>query len=197
MLYKFSTLLARAILILGFDLKIRGRESIPPAGPFLLVANHESNFDPPVLAAACPREIYFLAKEELFTVHPLLGIYLRKVNALPLRRGRTDISSVRSAVKVLKNDPLLVFPQGRRGVSLAEVKPGVGFLHRKTRVPVVAAAVKGTGQVLPRGAKMVRRGKISVRFSPVGALHPGDSAEEAAGKIMSRIIALLDAPESV
>lgn len=189
MLYRSSTFLVYWFLKLFFGLSIIGRDAIPCKGSFILASNHLSNFDPPLLAASCPRQIGFLAKEELFH-NRSFRFYLHRVGAIPLQREKADITAIRLALRILKQKPLLVFPQGTRGADFNQSRAGVGFLAKKAGVPVVAAKIRGTDKALPKGAKRFRRVKISVSFARVNSITPEDTYEIATAKVLATIQSL-------
>jgi 1-acyl-sn-glycerol-3-phosphate acyltransferase len=165
---------------------VENSRCIPQKGPFILASNHLSNLDPPVLAVACPRRICFLAKEELFK-NTLVKLYFKAVGALPLKRAGSDIKALRTALETLKDKPLLVFPQGTRRQDFNNISPGVGFLARKAKVPVVAARIYGSDKVLPKGKKRITPGKIRVVFGIVENLEYSDSKELITEKVIAVI----------
>jgi 1-acyl-sn-glycerol-3-phosphate acyltransferase len=200
MLYQILKPCAVALMRLGFRLEARGREHVPSAGPVLLVSNHVSVLDPPFVGGASPRELYFLAKEELFAI-PLFGRLITALNARPVRRDGSDTRALKTALRLLaEGRALLMFPEGTRGVegSLGEGKPGVGMLAVMSGAPVVPAYVSGTGRALPRGRGVPRLAKVSVVFGP--ALHfksrDGEGRKEryreAAQEMMRAIAQLRD-----
>ena len=189
MLYRISTALVYCCLKLFFGIEVVGKEAVPSKGPFILAANHSSYFDPPVLSAASPRRVYFLAKEELFR-NKLFALYFRGVGVISLKRQKTDIRAMRLALNVLKEKPLIVFPQGTRGRSLDEALSGVGFLCKKAKVPVVAARIYGTDIALPQGKKRISFTKIKVSFARVESISPKDTKEEITSKVIAMIKSL-------
>jgi 1-acyl-sn-glycerol-3-phosphate acyltransferase len=189
MLYEILKSLSLFVLRCFFKLDIKGKQSLPSRGPFILAANHVSNLDPIVIGAACSRQLYYLAKEELFK-SKLFGLLLKNINAIPLKRARADLSTMRTAIKVLEKEPLLLFPQGTRGARIDNVKAGVGFLYKKTTVPIIAAKIYGTESILPKGARFLKKGKIRVVFSKVATLRETDSNEDVALKVMETIKSL-------
>src|SRR4030095_10304393 len=86
MLYAILKPVALALMRLLFRVEERGAEHIPAEGPVLIVANHSSLLDPPLIGGVCPRPLTFLAKAELFRI-PGFGGLIRRLNARPLRRG--------------------------------------------------------------------------------------------------------------
>ncbi|MBI2524899.1 MAG: 1-acyl-sn-glycerol-3-phosphate acyltransferase [Candidatus Rokubacteria bacterium] len=180
MLYNLLKPIAVALMRLLFRLEIRGADRVPMAGPVLIVANHVSLLDPPVVGGACRRQLCFMAKAELFDI-PLLGRLLRAVNARPVRREGGDARALKAALRVLEEGKaLLVFPEGTRGEEgrLSEGKPGVGMLAVVSGAPVVPAYVSGSGRALPRGRLIPRPVKVRVTFgSPLSV-----KAEAAGGR---------------
>ena len=168
MLYGILKPLAVALMRAGCRLEVRGREHVPPTGPALLVSNHVSVLDPPFVGGASPRELYFLAKEELFRV-PLFGRLIHALNARPVRRDGSDGRALKTALKLLgENRAILLFPEGTRGVEgrLGEGKPGAGMLAVLSGAPVVPVCVSGTARALPRGRLFPQRARVSVSFGP-------------------------------
>ena len=167
---------AVGIMRLLFRLEVSGREHVPAAGPVLLVSNHVSVLDPPFIGGAAPRELYFMAKEELFRV-PLFGRLIHALNARPVKRDGSDGRALKAALRLLaEGRALLVFPEGTRGRDgrLGEGKPGVGMLALMSDAAVVPAYVSGTEQALPSGRAMPRLAKVRVRFGPPLSFKPAD-----------------------
>ena len=186
MLYSISRFLSACILKIFFNLEIKGKEAFPKNRPFILASNHISNLDPVVAGVGCPYKLAYLAKEELFK-NKLFGRYLKSLGCIPLKREQSGAGVLRQALKVLKTKPMVIFPQGGRSESYDDFKAGVGFLQKKSGVPVIAAKVYGTGQILPKGAKTFKKGRIKVIFARVDAIKKGDSIEDIAVKVMERI----------
>jgi 1-acyl-sn-glycerol-3-phosphate acyltransferase len=137
--------------------KVSGVEKVPPQGGLIVAANHISFWDPPLIACACPRELHFLAKEELFATWGLGGL-IRGVNAIPIRRGVADLAGLKRAVEVLqRGGALLMFPEGSRmrDGQLHPARPGVGLLAHQADVSIVPCYISGSnrpGQWWRRGA---------------------------------------------
>ena len=105
----FNLLFSAAYYVVGFLLgilfpvKVEGLEQLPRSG-VLLCPNHASNLDPVLIALKLPRNyrLHIMAKEQLFR-NPLLGWVLKKVGAFPVKRGGTDIQSVRTAIQAIRS----------------------------------------------------------------------------------------------
>jgi 1-acyl-sn-glycerol-3-phosphate acyltransferase len=165
-LYASVKMLAVTAARLWFRLAARGREHVPPTGAVLLAANHESLLDPPLIGAAFPRELHYMAKAELFRV-PLLGPLIRRLNAHPVERAGSDAAALRLALRILQGgQAILVFPEGTRGTGgrLRPGRPGAGMLAALAGVPVVPVYVDGSGRALPRGATVPRPQRVTVHF---------------------------------
>jgi 1-acyl-sn-glycerol-3-phosphate acyltransferase len=167
-LYAILKPLAVGIMRLLFRLEAHGTEHVPRRGPVLLVANHSSFLDPPLVGGAAPRPLSFMAKAELFRV-PLLGGLIRRLNARPVRREGADAGALRTALRILQDGGLLLmFPEGTRGPegSLRPAKPGAAMLAVLSGAPVVPVFIRGSGRAWPRGRRLPRPAKVLVTFGP-------------------------------
>ena len=206
MLYAILKPLTVAAMRLLFGLRGRGTEHVPSTGPVLLVANHASVLDPPLVGGASPRRLSFLAKAELFRI-PLFGGLIRRLGARPLRREGPDAGALRTALRVLRDGgALLVFPEGTRGEDgvFGPAKPGAGMLAILGQAPVVPVYISGSGRAWPRGRKFPRRASVTVTFGPPLAVTAGggtrrkDDYEAVSRDMMAAIANLRDsASESV
>jgi len=186
MFYDLVKNLFYIIFKLFFRFTVKGAELLPSKGPFIVACNHLSHFDPPVVAAAYPYRLNFMAKEELFR-NKLFGFIISNLNVFSLDRNTADLKSIRMALDILKHKPLVIFPQGTRGASFDSVSAGVGFLYRKSKVPIIAAKIKGTDKILPKGAKFPHSGTIEISFAKVNNIEEGDSRQEIVSKVMDII----------
>ncbi len=142
-------------------MKVYGEEHIPAKGPFIIVCNHASYFDPPLVGTAVRHHlIHFMAKEELFR-NPFMNWFLRYVHTFPVRRGRIDKEAVIQAFRVVKNGGVLgIFPEGTRkqqGI-LGKFHDGFAGIAIRAGVPVLPAAVVNS-RTLPK-----KRGPVQVIF---------------------------------
>lgn len=166
MLYAVLRLATMLVCRLLFRLEARGAENVPKTGPVMVVTNHSSVLDPPVVGAMAPRQLHFLAKAELFRI-PLFGRLIHALHARPIRRGAADPSALRAALRVLEGGgALLVFPEATRQPEgrLGEGRPGAGMLAMLSGAPVVPAYVSGTGRAWPKGRMLPRPAKVRVHF---------------------------------
>jgi len=178
------------ILKLFFRFQVKGREYIPKKGGFILASNHISYLDPLVLGVACPRQLNFMAKEDLFK-NPLFSWLISRVGSFPVKRESADISALKEAMQRLRDGKaLLLFPEGRRSEADA-VTPqphgGIGFLATKANVAVVPALIKGTEKALPKSSRFIRPAKISVYFERQIPIEKGASYQSIAQSVMTKI----------
>lgn len=202
MLYTILKPLAVAGARLLFRLERHGAHHVPRHGAVLLVANHSSVLDPPIVGCVTPRQVSFMAKAELFAV-PLFGQLIRRLNARPVRREGGDPAALRMALRLLQEGrALLVFPEGTRGPEgqLRPAKAGAGMLATLSGAAVVPVYIRGSGRAWPRGAGWPRPVKIRVAFGPVMRFGGNDRAgrketyEAASQEMMAAIARLKDPP---
>ena len=136
-----SKLLVLPIYKFVFRGHLIGRENIPQKDSFIMVANHGSLLDPPLLGHALGRNISFMAKAELFKI-PLLGFIIKACGAYPVKRGIVDKNTIKTACKKLSNDNCIgIFIDGTRQKNGRVNKPKQGaallaFKNQKLLLPV-------------------------------------------------------------
>jgi 1-acyl-sn-glycerol-3-phosphate acyltransferase len=147
--YAFSKVVATFVLRMLWRMRVVGAQRVPREGSLIVVANHVSYFDPPVLGCALPRELHFMAKKELFDI-PLFGALIRRYNAYPVERGRGDVGAIKRTVKMLEaGHAILIFPEGRRNrdegrEAGGQAELGIAFLASLTGTRVLPAYIEGT-----------------------------------------------------
>ena len=118
-----------------------GQENIPQKDAFIMVSNHGSLLDPPLLGHALGRNISFMAKEELFKI-PFLGFIIKACGAYPVKRGIADKNTIKTACKkLLNNNCIGIFIDGTRQKNGRVNKPKQGaallaFKNQKLLLPV-------------------------------------------------------------
>jgi len=118
-----------------------GKENIPQKNSFIMVSNHGSLLDPPLLGHALGRNISFMAKAELFKI-PLLGFIIKACGAYPVKRGIVDKNTIKTACKKLSDDNSIgIFIDGTRQKNGRVNKPKQGaallaFKNQKLLLPV-------------------------------------------------------------
>lgn len=143
--YRLARTLVTAVLKVLFFWRVEGREHIPPEGPVLLCCNHLSAWDPPVVGCAATRQVYFMAKRELWRI-PVLRTVITALGAYPVDRDRVDISTVRRSLQILEQGGTLgLFPEGTRSRTgrLGPLRSGAAKLALRTGAAVVPMAIIG------------------------------------------------------
>lgn len=183
---------------LFMDLRVTGRETVPNDGPYIVVANHLSMIDIPILMAEMPSRPSIMAKDTLYNI-PWLRWFWRWGDAIPVRRGGMDRAALRAAeAKLAQGIPFGIFPEGTRSKTgvLGPGKSGAGMIALRSRVPVVPVAFTGTPDIL-RGHRPHLRPRVTMTIGP--AIPPEEIAaaggsEAATELMMSRVAALLPPP---
>jgi 1-acyl-sn-glycerol-3-phosphate acyltransferase len=193
LLYYLAKSLMKVYLSIVFGFKITGKENVPEDGPVIVVANHASAFDPIALGCACPRQINFMAKAELFD-NPISTSFLRRLHAFPVRRGRVDREAYRQSMDILKAGEVLgMFPEGTRSATgeLQGAHPGAARFAIQTGTPVVPAAIVGTISKHRKGMRRFREPLVRVVFGePIWpkAAGPGKVVREETEKLAEEIM---------
>ena len=146
MIRKIVITLLRIFLLITFRIKKVGQENIKKEGAYIVCANHRSNWDPPILVSSIKRVSYIMAKEELFKNNFIKWI-AKKCCVFPVKRGKMDLESVKFALKVLKDEQILViYPEGtRNGMEKnGKAQNGTAFMALRTGVPVIPVGIQGT-----------------------------------------------------
>jgi 1-acyl-sn-glycerol-3-phosphate acyltransferase len=135
LLYGFATSLFAVIFRVVFRTRIVGRDRVPRTGGVLVVANHISFADPPMLAVAVPRAVEFMTMAEMFR-NPILGAIVRTLRCFPVDRSRADHGAAREAIRRLRAGRCVaIFPEA--GIRLTqksvlggdpEFRPGAGSI---------------------------------------------------------------------
>ena len=176
----------------GWKLRVEGMENLPPGGA-VLVSNHQSVVDIPMLLSAFPRPVRFLAKRELGGIL-LLGKAMAAAENLFIDREdpRDAVRMLREAGARLRDGRLVVvFPEGTRSGdgSIGEFRPGAFYLAQKSGAPVVPVYIDGGYRAIPKGGFRVRSAELLVRVLP--PLSPGEGAggskERIAAAVRARI----------
>lgn len=189
MFYKFARLLCRIVLVLLRRWEVKGAENLPASGGVVLAANHASYWDPVVVGCAFNRQVYFMAKSELFKI-PLLGPVIRSLGAFPVRRDKSDRNAIRTAIKLLeKGNVVGIFPEGGRSHTGELMKPNLGaaMLAFKAGVPILPVALSGTKGVLGKVTVLVGR-PVLIRQ---GAKAKKVELENTSDYVMTQIAGLL------
>src|SRR5699024_1048539 len=147
MLYESAKFLVKCYYKLRFKITVIGEDRVPSSWPVMLVSNHISDFDPPLIGLALERQLSFFAKSELFEL-PVIGKIFPSLNAIPVSRGKSDRAALKTSINALKEDRcLLIFPEGSRNKEdvkkLQPLQQGASFIASKSEAPIVPVIIKG------------------------------------------------------
>jgi len=127
-----------------------GRDNIPQKDSFIMVSNHGSLLDPPLLGHALGRNISFMAKAELFKV-PFLGFIIRACGAYPVKRGIVDKNTIKIACKKLSNDNcigILIDGTRHKNGRVNNPKQGAALLAFKNQKLLLPVAIVNSHRLI-------------------------------------------------
>jgi 1-acyl-sn-glycerol-3-phosphate acyltransferase len=178
-------------------LEVVGLHLLPTHGATIVPANHDSAWDPVVIAFAArrQRQIQALAKASLWK-NPLLARVLDGMGQIPVRRGEADSDALEAAVRCLEAGGCVgIFPEGSRSQGRQlRARSGAGRLAQAVpEARIVCAAVSGTVDI----ARFPRRPRLKVTFFEPLPSPPSESAPELATRLTAelRAVAPVAAPE--
>ncbi len=161
------------VLAAGIKIRIEGKENIQADASYIMVANHQSHMDIPVLTTALPLTLRIISKKELFRI-PFLGWGMKAAGFLKIDRTnrRKAIETLKKAEQVVRQHHLsiLAFPEGTRSNDgrIQDFKKGPIVLAINTGLPLLPVSVSGTRRTLPKGKLIARSGRVLVKIhSPV------------------------------
>ena len=200
---RFVAALARLGLRVLARVRVEGLEHVPSSGPLIVIANHMSNADPPLLwgwlVPALGRVPTYLAKAVIFK--GVAGPLLRSVGATPVEAGGSDMAAYRVAKTVLdRGGVVTMMPEGTRSLDgrLGSPRPGASLLATRTGASVLPVGISGTDRLLGRGRRLPRIGTpVTLRVGrPFTIALEGDdrraSLAAADEQVMRRIAALIE-----
>jgi 1-acyl-sn-glycerol-3-phosphate acyltransferase len=167
--HKLARLWSRMLLAVAFSkCEVFGVEKLNPHRPYVVVANHASYMDTPVVLSSLPLDIRFFAKKSLFSI-PFLGWHLRRSGHLEVARGdaRASLKSMLDGARLIRerNVSVLLFPEGGRSEKgLRPFIEGAAFIAIKAGIPIVPVGLVNTRGVLPMHSALLRPGKIEVHI---------------------------------
>jgi 1-acyl-sn-glycerol-3-phosphate acyltransferase len=185
-----------AIIIKPFFLRleIEGEEYLPRAGGAVVACNHTRGPDYVIVGYASPRQIFYMAKAEIFAYHPWLVRLVTMAGAFPVQRGQADQQAIEQAVAMVRDGHLLgMFPEGTRSRDgrLQKAKLGVARIALGAGRPIVPVVVINSETVLRDVLKFRRRPLVVVRFGPPIAALEGEDLQALTDRVMHQMAQLL------
>ncbi|MEO6886641.1 MAG: lysophospholipid acyltransferase family protein [Jatrophihabitantaceae bacterium] len=185
--YRVVMFVAAPFVRLWGRLEVSGADTLPLSGPTLIIANHDSYWDPVIIGTAGlkRRQICALAKASLWD-NKLVGAVLNGMGQIPIQRGRGDTQALDAAIRELRNGTCIgVFPEGTtsRG-RVTRARSGAGWLALAVpETKVVCARVTGAVDIV----RFPKRPRIRVEFFEPSSGQP--KSGESAIAMMKRMIA--------
>ncbi len=168
----FQRIWAKTCLVLA-GIKVEADLSaLDPAQTYVFMANHQSNFDIPLLTACLDRwSVRMVAKESLFRI-PIFGMALRRVGHISIDRAnmRKAMQAIQEAVDIANSGiSIVIFPEGTRSrdfSQLQEFKAGGFILAIKCDLPVAPLVMSGSGEIMTKGHWFIRPGTVRIKALP-------------------------------
>lgn len=148
-MYKILKTIVSILFKLIYKVKINGLENIPKDGAFIISANHTHIFDPISIAILINRQIFFVAKKELFKNKLLSKLFL-SLGVISIDRKNNDFKAIKSCFRVLKNGNILgMFPEGTRvkNIDISNMKKGVALIALKSKVNIIPVHIDATYKI--------------------------------------------------
>lgn len=188
-MYRAAMAVSRPVVGLWGRLEVEGLEVLPAEGPALVIANHDSHWDPIAVGVAAirRRQIRALAKSTLWDVRGLRPV-LDGMGQIPIERGAGDAGALAHAVEELRKGACIgVFPEGTRSRGeVLRARSGIGRLALEVpESKVVCVAIEGTSEL----TAFPRRPRLRTRFfEPAGGqARPDERPGEIAVRLMAEI----------
>lgn len=167
-----------------YRLEVYGKENIPKTNNYIVVGNHLSTLDPPLVCHVMDHPVAYMAKKELF-YHPFMKVMLDWLGAFAVNRDKVGVSTIKTAksIKDTKKWVLGLFPQGTRekGNEIHNVTRGFVGLAKATKCNILPIGITGTD----KPTKIPFTGKIIVKIGPIIEL--SDDTEEMFNKWIESI----------
>jgi 1-acyl-sn-glycerol-3-phosphate acyltransferase len=182
--------------------RILGRERLSDLhGAFVVVANHTSHLDAPLIFTTLPRRLarYLsagAAADYFFDVRWRKGLTALFFNAFPIHRAGLNRPASEARTLLERGVPLLVFPEGTRSRTgrIGTFKAGAAALANQSKVPVLPVAIIGAYDAHPRGSRWPKAGRppVAVVFGEPVFAQAGESANDYMRRVRGEVQRLHD-----
>ncbi len=188
-----------SVLVLA-RIHVHGRENIPASGPYLVVVNHMSSADTPILLIAFPPLPWRFFAGEKWKGHWLWGPLMGWLGAVYINRGEVDRQALRQALNALAGGAVFALaPEGSRSKVgyMQPAKDGAAFLASRANVPVLPVGLSNTDRLFANFRRL-RRTDVVVRIGrpftlpQAGGRVRSHELSAHTDLIMSHIAALVD-----
>lgn len=172
---------------------VSGVENIPESGSYLLIYNHVSLYDPPMIVCLLSKWPEMLGAVDIWS-RPGQSLIARMYGGIPIQRGTVDRTAMSKMLSVLRAGyPLLVAPEGTRShkPGMQRAKTGIVYLVEKTGVPVVPIGITGTTDDFLKQALTGKQPEVRVRIGSPFALPDVDSTGLTPAEIRQKKVDLM------
>lgn len=178
----------------GIKLTVKGLENIPAdKKSYIVVSNHQSVIDIPILFYTLPFNVYFVAKKEIAKV-PFIGWYMYAMGMIFIDRGSRDkaLQSMINAGSLIRaGKSVMTFPEGTRSLNeqIGVFKAGTFVMAEKAGVDILPVKISGAGKIWPSGGFTIKGGPVTVSFGkPISTAGLNDQTratfiEEVKGRV--------------
>jgi 1-acyl-sn-glycerol-3-phosphate acyltransferase len=201
LVFELARLWSRVILgVPGVKVEVKMNAPLQPGQPYVFMPNHASMIDIWAVFVAIPASFRFIAKKQLAQI-PLFGwamaagrfIFIDRQNTASARRSMSE-----AARRIRLGQSVVIFAEGTRTRDgrLLPFKKGGFHLAMESGVPIVPVAIKGSRALMPRGAALIRAGKVTVEFAepiPTAGLKNGQR-DELIAEVRGRVAEMLGEP---
>ncbi len=150
-LYRVGKIIVPPIFRITNPLIIQGREEMPDTGRVIICCNHVTMRDPIFVSTVHKRQIFYMAKAELFT-NKFVGGIISSLGAFPVHRGQGDMDAMASARRLLEQEQAVgIFIEGTRSRTGQLLKPKTGavMLAHETHSPILPMCITAPGEKVP------------------------------------------------
>jgi cytidylate kinase len=187
--YRFAWTVTRLFCEPWFRPRFEGVGNVPREGGVVVLSNHQSFLDIPLITHALPRHVCFVARDTLRESR-IVAWLLSTTGAVLIKRGSPDRAALREMVAHLeRGDLLAIFAEGTRtrDGTVGEFRAGALLAARLAKVPIVPCGIRGAFEALPRDARLPRPRRIGLRFAPPIDSGRPDALEAARAAVVAMV----------
>jgi len=166
--YGFLRAGCRLAAVLGYRVRHTGVLNIPREGGVLVVSNHQSHLDPPLIGMGGNRRMNYLARRTLFGFGPF-GWLINSLDAIPIDREGLGLAGIKESLKRLRRgEMVVVFPEGTRTPdgAIHPFRPGFTTLAVRGKAAILPVAIEGAYAAWPRRRRLPGLGPTHVHYGP-------------------------------
>lgn len=188
--HNIARIWARCILMGSrVHVRVRGLSNIDPDKSYIYMANHQSNFDIPVLLGHLPVQFRWLAKAELFKI-PVFGRAMRGAGYVKIDRFNQNsaFESINEAAQKMKNGvSVMIFPEGTRSIDgrIRAFKKGGFVMAVDSGIPIVPVVIRGTWPIMAKSSMRINHGDVEMEIAK--PIDTTGYTREAKGVLMEKV----------